>query len=152
MLQSLTKADVSQMAFMSAQKMDVCALYLRLLLLVWQQAPSILSTACHALGSGWLGGCRRTNYEYHHLTASCYLHAQVCGIECFVARSGYTGEDGFEIAVPPGSGPNHQVTTIWCDALALLSELALTLVLSPWAGDAEAARPPSMPTDCLVIE
>uniref|UniRef100_A0A7S3RU49 Aminomethyltransferase n=2 Tax=Choreotrichia TaxID=141411 RepID=A0A7S3RU49_9SPIT len=62
-LQSLTKADVSQMAFMSAQKMDVC------------------------------------------------------GIECFVARSGYTGEDGFEIAVPPGSGPNHQVTTIWSTLL-----------------------------------
>ena len=38
----------------------------------------------------------------------------VAGIEgCFVARSGYTGEDGFEIAVPKGSSAKHNVVSLW---------------------------------------
>jgi len=38
----------------------------------------------------------------------------VGGIDnCFVARSGYTGEDGFEIAVPKGSAAKHGVVTLW---------------------------------------
>lgn len=38
----------------------------------------------------------------------------VAGLEgCFVARSGYTGEDGFEIAVPKGSGAKHGAVTLW---------------------------------------
>merc|ERR1712070_1235554 len=38
---------------------------------------------------------------------------EVAGLECMVARSGYTGEDGFEIAIPPGSGSRHNVVTLW---------------------------------------
>jgi len=30
-----------------------------------------------------------------------------------VSRSGYTGEDGFEIAVPKGAGEKHGVVTLW---------------------------------------
>jgi len=42
----------------------------------------------------------------------------VRGIECFVSRSGYTGEDGFEIAVPKGNGAEHGVITLWEEFLS----------------------------------
>lgn len=38
---------------------------------------------------------------------------EVAGLECMVSRSGYTGEDGFEIAIPPGSGAQHNVVALW---------------------------------------
>ena len=35
------------------------------------------------------------------------------GVDAIISRSGYTGEDGFEIAVPKGSGGKHGVVTLW---------------------------------------
>lgn len=49
----------------------------------------------------------------------CSKPMTVAGIEdCFVARSGYTGEDGFEIAVPKGTADKHGVVTLWETLLA----------------------------------
>uniref|UniRef100_A0A6T9MJR7 Aminomethyltransferase n=1 Tax=Haptolina ericina TaxID=156174 RepID=A0A6T9MJR7_9EUKA len=50
------------------------------------------------------------------LTQMSFMSAKpmtVMGLECFVSRSGYTGEDGFEIAVPKGAGEKHGVVTLW---------------------------------------
>jgi aminomethyltransferase len=57
---------------------------------------------------------RLTAYELKTLTFGFADTMAVAGIaDCYVARSGYTGEDGFEIAVPKGDGPTHNVVTLW---------------------------------------
>jgi aminomethyltransferase len=43
---------------------------------------------------------RRLNPELARLTFMTGMHAHIAGADCFVTRSGYTGEDGFEISVP----------------------------------------------------
>ncbi|HET7793047.1 MAG TPA: glycine cleavage system aminomethyltransferase GcvT [Rhizobacter sp.] len=43
---------------------------------------------------------RRLNPEVASLTFMTGMHAHIAGADCFVTRSGYTGEDGFEISVP----------------------------------------------------
>ena len=42
----------------------------------------------------------RLNPEVQKLTFMTGMHAMLAGAECFLTRSGYTGEDGFEISVP----------------------------------------------------
>ncbi|MBC7955261.1 MAG: glycine cleavage system aminomethyltransferase GcvT [Cytophagales bacterium] len=43
---------------------------------------------------------RRLKPELASLTFMTGMHAHIAGADCFVTRSGYTGEDGFEISVP----------------------------------------------------
>lgn len=45
----------------------------------------------------------RLNAEVATLTFMTGGHFMLAGVECFVTRSGYTGEDGFEISVPADS-------------------------------------------------
>jgi aminomethyltransferase len=45
----------------------------------------------------------RLNAEVAALTFMTGGHFMLAGVECFVTRSGYTGEDGFEISVPDDS-------------------------------------------------
>jgi len=42
----------------------------------------------------------RLNPDVQHLTFMTGGHFSLEGIDCFITRSGYTGEDGFEISVP----------------------------------------------------
>jgi aminomethyltransferase len=42
----------------------------------------------------------RLNPALHQLTFMAGMSATLAGADCFVTRSGYTGEDGFEISVP----------------------------------------------------
>jgi aminomethyltransferase len=42
----------------------------------------------------------RLNPEVHQLVFMSGMHATLAGADCYLTRSGYTGEDGFEISVP----------------------------------------------------
>lgn len=42
----------------------------------------------------------RLNPEVHQLVFMTGMHATLAGADCYLTRSGYTGEDGFEISVP----------------------------------------------------
>lgn len=60
-------------------------------------------------------------YTSDDLSKMAFMSAKpmtVNGQDIFVARSGYTGEDGFELAVPKGSGAKHGVVTMWEELMA----------------------------------
>ncbi|GAB6158926.1 glycine cleavage system aminomethyltransferase GcvT [Desulfotomaculum varum] len=42
----------------------------------------------------------------------CFIHGQVAGVECLISRTGYTGEDGFELYFPAA-----QAATVWQNIL-----------------------------------
>ena len=54
--------------------------------------------------------------RYYHFT-----HGEVAGVACLIARTGYTGEDGFELYFPP-----HHSERLWNDLLDAGRELGLT--------------------------
>lgn len=43
-----------------------------------------------------------TSVELAKLKSFRFVHGPVCGVECLLARTGYTGEDGFELYFDPG--------------------------------------------------
>ncbi len=47
-----------------------------------------------------------TNYDLSKITFFTFAEIQVLGIDCLVSRTGYTGEDGFEVY-------SHNITPIW---------------------------------------
>ncbi len=49
-----------------------------------------------------------TRFDLTSLGYYTFADAQVAGVPCIVARTGYTGEDGFEIFFPP-----HHAITLW---------------------------------------
>ncbi|MDE2484212.1 MAG: glycine cleavage system aminomethyltransferase GcvT, partial [candidate division NC10 bacterium] len=49
-----------------------------------------------------------TSVELGRLKYFRFVEGQVIGIDCRISRTGYTGEDGFEIYIPP-----QHVTTLW---------------------------------------
>jgi len=53
--------------------------------------------------------------RYYHFT-----WGQIFGIEALIARTGYTGEDGFEIYVPPQEGPR-----LWTEILSAGAEFGV---------------------------
>ncbi len=48
---------------------------------------------------------RLTNLDLGALRTFRFTSGEVDGVRCVVARTGYTGEDGFELFCPPGQGP-----------------------------------------------
>lgn len=61
---------------------------------------------------------RFTPYNLSELKFMGAATMEVCGVECFVTRSGYTGEDGVELGVPKGDGAAHNVVKVWETLLA----------------------------------
>ena len=49
-----------------------------------------------------------------------FADGEVCGLPARIARTGYTGEDGFEIYVDPG-----QAVSLWCQVMAAGAEFGI---------------------------
>ena len=49
-----------------------------------------------------------TDLNLNELKSFRFIEGQVEGVDCVISRTGYTGEDGFEIYLPP-----TEVTKIW---------------------------------------
>ena len=55
---------------------------------------------------------RRTRARLGELTYFGFEHTEVAGVACIVSRTGYTGEDGFEIYAPAAAGPELWTTLL----------------------------------------
>src|SRR5207253_3078242 len=59
---------------------------------------------------GLSSSCRRTNAELNGIKNYWFTHGTVCGLKnTLIARTGYTGEDGFEIYVPSDVATSEKV-------------------------------------------
>jgi aminomethyltransferase len=56
---------------------------------------------------------RRTDAELGAVERFHFIDCEVAGVRCMAARTGYTGEDGFELACPAGDA-----LTVWSELLA----------------------------------
>jgi aminomethyltransferase len=75
------------------------------------------------------------NIDLKSLAFMSSIDATVAGVRgCFISRSGYTGEDGFEISIPTGSATNNISETLLGDEAVKLAGLGARDTLRVEAG------------------